>query len=459
MDIFTRPRHLEGFYRRAVVSWYSRHIRLVRNLLLWLGIPLGLIIAAGFIPFSFDGLKHGAERLVQKTGAASCSIEKVSFTPWLGLSIDGLELTKKDGPVQIGVKIPRVRLSYRIIPLLFRCAVIKDFAVDEPQVGLVLASTAAPRRRAMPFSAEDARKLLAGIPFAVIVQNISVRSGALAVQQRGESLVAGKGIDVRMSVGYKQRLTLAGKVSADRLTVGGMWDVDDFRAAVRISDLTVTLERCKGDFYGGTVSASGEADLGEHTLERFKAGLSHVNLTNLYEACRIRQGRCEGRLDADISLVQSDLSPDSMKGTGNIKLADVSVHELPLQSGLLVFVAVPQIKNITFSRITADLNVGSGKVFTPNIRGDGYPLEVRSEGWVGFDGYFSEKMNGIFARDLVKDFHPVIANSLDDEADGKKSFKCTVHGTLGNPHIDIDRKIQERAVNSVIDQVRKFFGK
>ncbi len=459
MDIFTRPRHLEGFYRRAVVSWYSRHTRLVRNLLVWLGIPLGLIIAAGFIPFSFDGLKRSAERLVRKTGAASCSIEGASFTPWLGLSIDGLELTKKDGPVQIDAKVPRVRLSYRIIPLLFRCAVIKDFALDEPQVSLVLASTAAPRRHARPFSVEDARELLSGIPFAVIVQNISVRSGALTVQQGGKSLVAGTGIDVRMSVGYKQRLTCAGNVSADRLTAGGMWNVDEFRAAVRISDLTVTLERCKGDFYGGTLSASGEADLGEHTLERFKAGLSHVNMTNLYEAFRIRKGRCEGRLDADISLEQSDLSPDSLKGNGHVKLSDVVVRDSPLQSGLLVFVAVPQIKNITFSGITADLDVGGGKVLTPNIRGDGYPFEVRSEGWVGFDGYFSQKMNGIFARDLVKDFHPVIANSLDDEADGKKSFKCTVHGTLANPHIDIDRKIQERAVNNVIDQVRKFFGK
>jgi hypothetical protein len=262
-----------------------------------------------------------------------------------------------------------------------------------------------------------------------------------------------------MSVGYKQVLTLAGKVSADRLTIGGMWNLDDFRAAVRTTDLAVTLQRCKGDFYGGTVSASGEADMGEHTLERFKAELSHVNLTGLYEACRVGRGRCEGRLDADISLSQSDLLPDSLKGTGHIKLTDVSLHELPLQNNLLVFVAVPQIKNIAFSRITADLDVGNGKVQTPNIRGDGYPLEVRSEGWVGFDGYFSEKMNGIFARDLVKDFHPVIANSLDDEVDGKKSFTCTVHGTLRNPHIDIDRKIQERAVHNVIDQVRKFFGK
>jgi hypothetical protein len=34
-----------------------------------------------------------------------------------------------------------------------------------------------------------------------------------------------------------------------------------------------------------------------------------------------------------------------------------------------------------------------------------------------------------------------------------------VHGTLGNPGIDIDRRITDRAVHNVIDEVKKFFGK
>jgi hypothetical protein len=50
-------------------------------------------------------------------------------------------------------------------------------------------------------------------------------------------------------------------------------------------------------------------------------------------------------------------------------------------------------------------------------------------------------------------------NSLNSEPDGRKSFVCTVRGTLANPSIDIDRKITDRAVHNVIDEVRKFFSR
>ena len=427
---------------------------------MWLGIPLCLIIIAGFIPFSNTMLREKAVRILEQSSGASCSMQRFSLTPWLGFSMDGLALTKKDRQAMWQLSIPRVRMSYRILPLLFRFVVIRDIALEKPQVRFILPSS--PRQnqaREKAFTLRDARQMLAGLPFTIAVRNISVEEGAVSVEQKGQGLFAGSGINARMRIGYAKAPGLAGKASAQRLTLYGLWDVENVHASLRVSDLDVVLEHCRGDFYGGKCIASGEADLGENVLEGFSAELSHVNLTKLYQASRIRQGQCDGRLDAKVEFGRSMLVPDSLNGRGKVALSRVSVHDLPLQNNLIVFVAVPQMRNITFSKISTSLEIRNGRVFTPDIQGDGDPLDIRADGWVAFDGYFSENMDGIFSRELVSSFHRVIANSLDDAPDGGKSFKCTVYGKFSNPRIDIDRKIQERAVSNVIDEVGKFFRK
>ena len=427
---------------------------------MWLGIPLCLIIIAGFIPFSNAMLREKAVRMLEQSSGASCSMQRFCLTPWLGFSMDGLTLTKKDRQAMWQASTPRVRMSYRILPLLFRRVVIRDIFLEKPQIRFVLPLS--PRQnqaQEKAFTLRDIKQMLAGLPFTIAVRNISVEEGAVSVEQKGHGLFAAAGINTRMRIGYAKTLTLAGKTSAQRLTLYGLWDVENVHASLRVSDLDVVLEHCRGDFYGGKCIASGEADLGENVLEGFRAELSHVNLTKLYQASRIRQGQCDGRLDAKVEFGRSMLAPDSLKGRGRVALSKVSVHDLPLQNSLIVFVTVPQIRNITFSKIATSLEIRSGRIFTPDIQGNGDPLDIRADGWVAFDGNFSEKMDGIFSRELVCSFHRVIANSLNDAPDGRKSFTCTVYGQFSNPRIDIDRKIQERAVSNVIDEVGKFFRK
>ena len=458
MNLFTSPRHLDGFYKRTVDILLSRHRNLVKKLLVWLGIPLFVVIAAGFVPFSCDNLRRSAERAFVKAGVSTCSVQKVSLRPWFGFSIDGMDVAGKDAPVTFTAKIPRIRLAYRLLPLLFRFVVIKDFVVERPQIAVTLPpSLPAQTRPVQPFSNQDLRSALSEIPFSVAVQNISLDDAEVSLAQKGDKLLHGKGIDVHMSVSYRKELALSGRLSADTLTLNGMWNITGVRASARVSEGAVTLDRCRGDFCGGTVAASGAADVGAGTLERFKLELSHVNLSKLYAACAIRRGQCDGRVDGEIELARSALAADSMRGSGFFRMTDVSVRDLPLQSGIIVYVAVPQLRNITFKKLGTSLDIRGGRIFTPDISGDGYPLEARADGWVGFDGRFSEKMKGIIASDLVKKLHPVIAKSLDDESDGKKSFSCTVHGTLANPAIDIDRTITDRAVHNVFDEVKKFF--
>jgi len=61
--------------------------------------------------------------------------------------------------------IPHVRLSYQILPLLFRCVVIRDFILEKPQVRFelpVIPRQAKANEKAV--NLQDIKQMLAGFP-------------------------------------------------------------------------------------------------------------------------------------------------------------------------------------------------------------------------------------------------------------------------------------------------------
>ena len=454
------PRHLKGYYSRKIGALYDRHRKLITSALIVTASVLGIIIIAGFIPYSTAMLRDKVEKVCEKTFVDSCSIKRITLTPWLGFSIDSLKLLKRDNGIVLQAVVPHVRLSYHIVPLLFRCVIIKNFACKQPKLHIVLPGPrSAPKQEGKRFSVEDARQAISNFPFTVAVRAISIDKGDFSVDQpHGQPLVAGTGVDISMKVTYAKTLLLAGTITGRKVCLAGLWDITDFRAKLDVQDFNVTLSNCSGDFYGGKIGASGNADLALGLLETFNFEVSHVNMKKLYDGSRIGQGECSGRLDGRLGLEKSVLVSDSLKGNGNAVLSNLNVHDLPIQKNLVVLIAIPKLKNISFPRFRTSLVVRNGKIFTPDISGDGDLLEIRSEGYVAFNGYFSEQCDGIFSRDFVGNLPSIVERSLDDAEDGKKSFKCKVSGTFKNPQVDVDQKIVHRAVGNVINDVVKGLG-
>jgi AsmA-like C-terminal region len=455
------PRHLKGFYSRKIGALYDRRRKLINRLIVSTASVVGIVVVAGFIPFSTAMLRDKVVKACEMTLADSCSVKRITLTPWLGFSIDSLTLLKRNNGVVLQATIPRLRLSYRIAPLLFRYVIIKDLVCKHPKLSIVSpASSPAPKQAGKRLSIENVRQALSSFPLTVVVRAISVENGDISVdEQHGNSLVAGTGVDVAMKVTYSNTLELAGRITCRKVRLSGLWDMTNLRAKFDMRDFDVVLSNCSGDFYGGKISASGTAELGLGTLKKFDFELSHVNMKKLYEGSRIGRGECSGRLDAKLELDKSRMDPDSLTGKGDAVLSDLNVHDLPIQNSLIVLVAIPKLRNISFSRFGADLIVRNGKIYTPHIEGEGDPLAFNSEGYVSFDGYFSEKCDGIFSRDFVGSLPSIVERSLDDAQDGKKSFKFTVSGKFKNPQIAVDQKIVHRAVDNVIGDVVKELGR
>jgi hypothetical protein len=454
------PRHLKGFYSRRIRAFYDRHRKLINRTIATAGVFLALIIGAGFIPYSTGMLRKKVERICETSFCDTCSVKRISLVPWTGFSIDSISMSKADHGMVVQATIPHVRVSYHILPLLFKFVVIKNFALAKPSFRIVLpVSRPVEKRDGKRFSAEDLPKVLAGMKYAVIVRALSIDNGEFVVEQQGKPLLDGKGVDLSMKVMNAGSFSLAGKISCTSVRLGGLWDIRAIRATVDVNDFVVSLLDGKADFYQGKMGMSGSANLTKGTLEGLHFELSHANLQKLYEASRVGQGVCTGRLDGMLDLQKSTLAPDSLKGRGSVALSDVEVRNVPIQTNLVVLLAIPKLRDVSFPRLRTDLELRNGKLYTPNIRGDGDPLDVRSEGWVGLDGSLFETWDGIFSKDFVGNLPPIVERSLDNTEDGRKSFKCSVSGTFKNPQVKVDQRIVNRAVHNVIDEVAKGLGR
>jgi hypothetical protein len=439
-------------------NWFSRH-RVIGWTAIGVGFAACLVFIAGFIPFSSRVLKDKVEQALRQSVVNTCTIRAITVTPWFGFTVEGLEIAKKDSAMSLSVSVPRIRLSYRLVPLLFKVVVIKKFSLERPVVSCVVPAAPPPRARTRApapkkqFSIDDIRAVLAQFPFVVVVNNISVVKGEATIEQGKAPVVYAKGIDVSMDIGLKKDVTLHGKFGADLLRLLNQWEITKLRTDLALEGFSVALKRCTAEFYRGTIDVSGRADLAKNVLDAFQVDVSNVDIKRLYDEARLGPGECSGWCDASLKLDKSFLHPDSLKGKGHVRLSKVQVRDLPLQKTFIVLIATPRLTNISFSKITAECLVQRGKVLTVPITGDGDPLEFTSTGWVGFDASLSQKVDGKFSRDLVAILPPIVANSLDEADNGKRAFTCSVSGTFANPKIKIDQRIVNRAVGNVVNEI------
>jgi hypothetical protein len=440
-----------------VLTWFSKH-RVVGWTAIGIGFLVCLVVIAGFIPFSSRVLRDKVEQALCQSVVTTCTIRNITVTPWFGFTVEGLELAKKDSAMSLSVSVPRVRLSYRLVPLLFKVVVIKKFSLERPVVRCVLpaapprARTRAPAQKKQ-VSIDDVRAVLAQFPFVVVVNNISVSRGEATIEQGGAPVAYAKGVDVSMDVGLKKDVTLHGKFGADLLRLLNQWEITRLKTDLALDGFSVALKRCTAEFYRGQIDVSGRADIAKNVLEEAQIDVSNVDVKRLYSEARLGAGECSGWCDASLKLDKSIIHPDSLKGKGHVRLSKVQARDLPLQKSIIVLIATPRLTNISFSKITAECIVQKGKVLTVPVMGDGDPLVFTSTGWVGFDGSVSQKVEGTFSRDLVATLQPIVANSLDEAENGKRGFKCSVSGPFANPKVIIDQRIVNRAVNNVVGEI------
>ncbi|MCU0608438.1 MAG: AsmA-like C-terminal region-containing protein [Chitinispirillaceae bacterium] len=418
---------------------------------------------AGFLPLSPPALKHTAEKIVAGL-VDSCSIGNVTVTLWSGISLNHVSCSWHDAANQsFSCAIPRIAVSYHLLPLLFQNCIVKEIRIEKPDIYCILPSnppgTRAPA--AALFSADSLSKQLAAIPFTVIIRSISLSEAHITVLQKKQALAEVTGLDCSMKIKLKRTLNIEGKCTIADIALVNQWHLTKLKCDFHLAGLTAVIDRCGADCYGGRVTLDGSLDLAKNSLESLRLSAKGLHLDQCYAAAKAGPGTVTGTLTAAMTFHKSQLFTDSLKAKGHLKISDLSASNLPIQKTLFVGLFIPKMASLKFSRISSDLVLGRGRLHTENFNGFGDVLDFKAHGSIGLNGYVNEKVTVIFSRDFTRTLPDLVRTSLLPVPPDRRSFSCTVRGFMQNPLVAVDQRIINRTAANALnsDGVKKTFGK
>jgi hypothetical protein len=425
-------------------------------------VVVGCAIAAGFIPFSNDGLKHQIETAVERSFADSCSIGSLTITLWKGVTAGRIQCAWSSPAAAFSCTVPSLSIRYHILPLIFRQCVIKNIELAKPQIRCEIADIPPGVRLppSKPFSFDDLSRALSSLPVSIIIRNISLSRGHAIVVQKKKTLFDCAGVNSSLHVGLNRSIELAGKCFIDGIDCFEAVHCSRMTSAFQINGNILSLTKSRAECYGGTISAQGTLDLSSLTLRDGRVNIEHLSLEQWYKASGSGPGRITGMANALLDVGRCRLAVDALTAHGNAVITDVAAHDLPIQKNLITILGNNRLLNLRFSKITANINVNEGKVHTDDIDGRGDLLDFTGGGWVDFDGHIFEDATGVFSREFLGMLPGILRNSLLPDENGEpRVFRAKVSGTFERPCVTIDRQLVNRAVGNVVKEIHKGLGK
>ena len=446
---------------KNVKQWFLDRGKIARTIGLFIcGIFL-LIFLLGFVPFSNQVLKIKVERILKESFVDSCTIDKLTIALWTGVSVKNITCAWRDpSGASYCCSIPEADVSYHALPIIFKHLIIKNIMLEKPRLTCnVPATPAAPIVPHERFSLDKFSDAMAGFPYTVFVRNVTLSKARILVTQKRDAILDCRGIGLSMKIGLDRDIALDGACEADTVSLLGAWRLIRLKAGLTVKGLAVVLDNCMAECYGGKISLKARADLARGVLEELGIVVSHVKLDQWYADEKIGPGKLSGKLDASMDFQPGMLCVDSLKARGTIKITGVAASDLPLQKNLIVVIAVPRLAAMHFSKISTDLDLKKGKIYTENIKGEGDPMDFKADGWVDLNGYFSEHVNAEFSGEFTSTLPQLFRKSLlpvEGDPD-KRAFTCTALGTFKKPQVSVDQRIVNRAVGNIITEIGKFF--
>ena len=421
-----------------------------------------LVIIMGLIPLSNTPLKTAIERILRESLPGSLTIDKMTVTLWTGVALKNIRYSSQDpdGGAVI-CSIPRVTVSYYLLPLLFKRVIIKKIYLERPELFFNAPVSPSKKASAGAVSFDAFARALETIPYTFVVREISIIDAHAVIAHHGRQLAEGKGLYCWLKIGLKRTLSLQGRLAVADLEVLDTWRAARVKSTFHVNGAEAVVDDVHATLYGGALTAKGSVDLSAGALQKLSLSLVNVALDQWYRAAGIAAGDVKGRMDFSMDFMQSALAVDSLKGNGWVTFIDVSARGTPLQKNLIVVLVIPKLSIITFDRIYADLSLKNGKLSTRHLTGKGTPLDFNGDGRIGLDGALSGNVEGVFSGDFARSLPPLVKNSLSPVSgdNDKRSFKCGISGTFKNPHVQIDERIQQRAVNNVFDAIGTELGR
>ncbi|MFC1586637.1 hypothetical protein ACFL5V_13910, partial [Fibrobacterota bacterium] len=219
---------------------------------------LGIIVILGFVPFSFPAVKQTIEKRVSElTSGDTLSIQKLSFRLWRGFSLDSIMYaTSGQKPNIIKTRIPRVIISYQMIPLLWGTFKVDKIMLRDPLAEIEIRPS--PKDK-IPEPADSAAtpiwllldSLSLGLPIKLEVRNLHIDNAGFQITRPGNQQFRGRGLRLDLDASLGDEVRAEGKLDLDSLWAPRPYLFTNLRAEIFLGPNQVKLSNASYKFCRG----------------------------------------------------------------------------------------------------------------------------------------------------------------------------------------------------------------
>ncbi|MCL2689420.1 MAG: AsmA-like C-terminal region-containing protein [Chitinispirillia bacterium] len=405
---------------------------------------LAFLVLLGFLPFRLKALNKIAEDALLNAGADSVRVEMVSVTFFTGVSVKGLETSKRISPrVEYRTSIERVDISSNLLLLAFWVLGKSDLLNLERDIFMEIYEN--------PFTlvSDASTMIIDAKPF----KKVSVRGAGVEFFERKKPSLSAFGANVKID---KKHNAIWGKIDVSQVTIPSLVTAKNFSAKLHADTERLFLMDGSGTVFGGKMRADASIDLENASLLEGKIAIAELDLEKFCTQMKFTQGSMSGKVSVSAAFQKSNISTfdsvlDSIKASGNITVKNLTAVNLPLQNTQIMSFVSPELKTLRFSEVNGNFALDRSRLRFSEIVGRGDIMNFKSSGWVGLDASLHQDFEGVFSKDFSSTLSGLVRSSLEADTSGGRRFNCRISGTFQNPRVDIDGSVYGRAAGSVIN--------
>jgi hypothetical protein len=187
--------------------------------------------------------------------------------------------------------------------------------------------------------------------------------------------------------------------------------------------------RVTAKLYGGAVVGDCQVQLGPTPQYAVRAGLYNANLAQLAKEKLSRGQRLQGNLLGSLELRGAGRNTSTLTGSGEIRLREADIYELPLMVSLLKILSIRPPDSTAFTKSDIHFRVQGEHIVLDQINFNGDAVSLLGQGQVSFDRQIDLTFHAMVGRD---EFRVPVLRGLLGEA-SQQIMQIRVGGTLDRP--------------------------
>src|SRR3989339_459222 len=419
---------------------------------------MGMLLLISMLPLPLpQTVQAGILQKLKGPFFETCSMGKVCFRFWKGVDIHAFKATYQAAEgYRICIEAPDLFCRVSLVGLCFRRFHVSSFVCKDANVTVTLTPVTGRPVLEKRLECFQRTGLLAGFPFSVG----SVELSDIHLTGKNEKgMVLLETSDLCVSASLISLLGTRGTLSADTILLLNKWPLTHTRASLTWDGRAVGISQICARFLNGKVSGSAEfAPKQPHPLSG-KIELRNLFLDAFYKTAGTFPGELKGRVSAFLALDKQSNQKERILARFEFQVTDFQAHETILQQDFAVSLFIPELSKLRLESLSGKGDFSGSLIRFVEIKGVGNPFGFLAHGNADLNGHLAMSLTLNIHGDYVKRMPKLLGYTLERDESGNGHLTLDVAGMLNKPKIKLERRIVNKTINRIFDDIRGLFRK